>query len=183
MEDIPEETILVLPDEVEIETGDAITEAHHKVALSLSQFFALTKPQAEAELYGLLMRKAVVDGSITDTDLLHVAPVLKDRRWREGLAVKSGDVYEDKDDLWICITGHTTQIAWKPSLTPALWRKVEPKSGGPRVWTTSVDYVLGDVVHYPDADGLAYRCITAHTSQTGWEPPGSPALWEKVGRQ
>ena len=29
-------------------------------------------------------------------------------------------------------------------------------------------------------DGKLYRCVQAHTSQQGWEPPAVPALWTQV---
>ena len=29
-------------------------------------------------------------------------------------------------------------------------------------------------------DGKLYRCVQAHTSQIGWEPPNVPALWTEV---
>lgn len=29
-------------------------------------------------------------------------------------------------------------------------------------------------------DGVVYRCLTAHTTQAGWEPPNVPALWQPV---
>ena len=41
-------------------------------------------------------------------------------------------------------------------------------------WETDTDYAIGDRRQY---DGLLYRCIQAHTSQAGWEPPNVPALW------
>ncbi|HEU4426105.1 MAG TPA: carbohydrate-binding protein, partial [Pilimelia sp.] len=28
--------------------------------------------------------------------------------------------------------------------------------------------------------GASYRCIQAHTSLTGWEPPNVPALWQRL---
>jgi hypothetical protein len=28
-------------------------------------------------------------------------------------------------------------------------------------------------------DGVRYRCRQAHTSQAGWTPPATPALWER----
>lgn len=90
-----------------------------------------------------------------------------------------GDVYSDEGDLWVCIQAHTTQDTWRPVLTPTLWRKVEPKTDGPRIWATSIDYVTGDIVMYPDAQGNVFMCITPHMSQSGWEPPNVPALWEK----
>ena len=29
-------------------------------------------------------------------------------------------------------------------------------------------------------EGLLYRCVQAHTSQIGWEPDKTPALWTRV---
>ena len=46
-----------------------------------------------------------------------------------------------------------------------------------RVWAAGIDYIVGDEVAYPDASGALYICNQAHTSQTGWEPPVTPALW------
>ncbi len=42
------------------------------------------------------------------------------------------------------------------------------------VWAPYVAYSVGDTVTY---NGAAYRCIQAHTSLPGWEPPIVPALW------
>jgi len=44
-------------------------------------------------------------------------------------------------------------------------------------WQSGVWYDIGDKVTY---DGTDYECIQAHTSQTGWEPPNVPALWEEI---
>src|SRR5262245_31857133 len=30
------------------------------------------------------------------------------------------------------------------------------------------------------AGGKGYRCVQAHTSQPGWEPPSVPALWQPL---
>ncbi|HEU0241116.1 MAG TPA: carbohydrate-binding protein [Micromonosporaceae bacterium] len=38
-------------------------------------------------------------------------------------------------------------------------------------------YAVGALVTY---GGHTYRCIQAHTSQVGWEPPNVPALWQLV---
>src|SRR5690349_2513264 len=45
-------------------------------------------------------------------------------------------------------------------------------------WAPNVSYAVNDTVTY---NGVVYRCIQAHTSQTGWEPPNVPALWGPVG--
>ena len=44
-------------------------------------------------------------------------------------------------------------------------------------WTSGTTYAIGDRRQY---DGLLYRCVQAHTSQEGWEPPNVPALWART---
>lgn len=44
-------------------------------------------------------------------------------------------------------------------------------------WTVDVAYAVGDRRKY---DGKLYRCIQAHTSQSGWEPNVTPALWVRT---
>lgn len=44
-------------------------------------------------------------------------------------------------------------------------------------WETGVSYQVGDTVTY---NGQKYRCVIAHTSLPGWEPPNVPALWQPV---
>ena len=80
--------------------------------------------------------------------------------------------------LWRCIQPHTTQDDWAPDLTPALWHRVEIIAEDEvRVWAAGIDYIVGDEVAYPDAEGELYICLQAHTSQEGWEPPAISALW------
>ena len=44
-------------------------------------------------------------------------------------------------------------------------------------WAPNVAYAVNDTVTY---GGSTYKCLQAHTSQTGWEPPNVPALWQLV---
>jgi len=44
-------------------------------------------------------------------------------------------------------------------------------------WQSGVAYAIGDEVAYL---GIDYRCIQAHTSQVGWQPPNVPALWAVI---
>lgn len=44
-------------------------------------------------------------------------------------------------------------------------------------WASDVSYKVGDRRRY---DGKLYRCVQAHTSQSGWEPPSVPALWVRT---
>ncbi|MEZ7001944.1 carbohydrate-binding protein [Streptomyces sp. AD55] len=49
----------------------------------------------------------------------------------------------------------------------------DPPSG---TWAVGRPYTAGDRVTY---NGAAYRCLQAHTSMAGWEPPVVPALWRR----
>lgn len=44
-------------------------------------------------------------------------------------------------------------------------------------WAAGVDYATGHKVQH---GGKLWRCLQAHTSQTGWEPDIAPSLWANV---
>ncbi|MFH0245455.1 carbohydrate-binding protein [Streptomyces sp. HK10] len=44
-------------------------------------------------------------------------------------------------------------------------------------WQAGTVYSVGDRVTY---GGATYRCLQAHQAQPGWEPPNTPALWQRV---
>lgn len=44
-------------------------------------------------------------------------------------------------------------------------------------WGAGVAYEAGQRIRYED---VLYRCEQAHTSQTGWEPPETRAVWTPV---
>lgn len=44
-------------------------------------------------------------------------------------------------------------------------------------WTVNTTYLIDIRVRY---EGKLYRCEQVHTSQAGWEPPITPALWTEV---
>ncbi len=46
-------------------------------------------------------------------------------------------------------------------------------------WAVGVEYEADFRVRYGD---ILYRCVQAHTSQSGWEPPATPALWTEVAK-
>lgn len=48
------------------------------------------------------------------------------------------------------------------------------------LWESGTAYAAGDRRRY---DGLLYRCVQAHTSQEGWEPPKVPALWTRTSTE
>ena len=47
------------------------------------------------------------------------------------------------------------------------------------VWGAGIAYETDQRIRYEDK---LYRCVQAHTSQTGWEPPAVPALWTEVAK-
>lgn len=46
-------------------------------------------------------------------------------------------------------------------------------------WETGTDYDISVRVRYA---GKLYRCEQAHTSQSDWTPPKTPALWTEVSK-
>lgn len=48
------------------------------------------------------------------------------------------------------------------------------------LWEANTAYAIGDRRRYED---LLYRCVQAHTSQVGWEPPIVPALWVRTSTE
>src|SRR5215472_2106461 len=44
-------------------------------------------------------------------------------------------------------------------------------------WQPNTAYAVGALVMF---NNVEYKCIQAHTSQVGWEPPNVPALWQPV---
>src|SRR5215467_11284398 len=44
-------------------------------------------------------------------------------------------------------------------------------------WQPNTAYATGALVTF---NGQEFKCIQAHTSQVGWEPPNVPALWQLV---
>lgn len=48
-------------------------------------------------------------------------------------------------------------------------------SGGGNAWAPNTPYAVGAIVTY---QGHTYKCLQAHTSEVGWEPATTPALWQ-----
>lgn len=46
-------------------------------------------------------------------------------------------------------------------------------------WLTNIDYAVNYRVRYLTK---LYKCVQAHTSQEGWEPDKTPALWTEVAK-
>lgn len=44
-------------------------------------------------------------------------------------------------------------------------------------WVADTAYSVDNRVRFGDK---LYRCVQSHTSQSGWDPPATPALWTEV---
>lgn len=71
---------------------------------------------------------------------------------------------------------------WVQQVNAADWHAAvslidAPSPPTPEAWTVGQSVAIGDLRTY---QGVTYRCQQAHTTQTGWEPPSVPALWEVV---
>jgi hypothetical protein len=64
---------------------------------------------------------------------------------------------------------------WVPGVTG--WTNLTPPPASPN-WAAGVAYKVNDLVVYTP-NGFTYKCLQAHTSQAGWNPPAVPALWAK----
>lgn len=45
-------------------------------------------------------------------------------------------------------------------------------------WVEGISYDVGAIRQY---EGVLYRCVQAHTSQSDWVPDKAPSLWVKIG--
>lgn len=47
------------------------------------------------------------------------------------------------------------------------------------LWAVGIAYEADQRIRYGEK---LYRCVQAHNSQSGWEPPAVPALWTEVAK-
>jgi hypothetical protein len=72
--------------------------------------------------------------------------------------------------------GATATATSRPAATATATARPRPTptSGGVAAWAPNVFYATGALASY---NAVTYRCLQAHTSQVGWEPSSTPALW------
>lgn len=76
----------------------------------------------------------------------------------------------------------TAHVAHTPDDAPHLWEDVTEELAGqtPPPTPDANEWQPGETVGVGDLrtfEGVVYRCVQAHTTQAGWEPPVVPALW------
>ena len=69
MRDVTAEQVLILPDDVSLAEGEVLTDEVRMQALPLESFVSVSGEEALSNLLGMLLRDAVADGRITDTEL------------------------------------------------------------------------------------------------------------------
>ena len=119
-----------------------------------------------------LLHKA--SASLTDEDALEAVELFP--TWAADTAYEAGVRVRYMGKLYRCEQTHASQEGWEPPAVPALWTEVA-KPGEIPVWrqpTGAQDaYRIGDLVHYPDADGPVYRCTIDYNvyapDVAGWE--------------
>lgn len=125
------------------------------------------------------LRAAVVAGQVSDTELEGMVDAI--REWKPGLSVVPGDTLRREGVVYVVVQAHTTQADWIPGQgTLAIYRRANPETapGETAPWQPDTQYNAGDFVLDGDVE---YECIQGHTSQAGWEPHNTAALWKVKG--
>ena len=123
-----------------------------------------------------LLRAMIVKAAVSlpDEDALQAVELFAP--WQADTDYASGDRIRYEDNLYRCVQAHTSQAHYTPDLVPALWTEVAEPGVIP-VWkqpTGAQDaYMIGDLVHYPDAEGPVYVCTIDYNiyapGVAGWE--------------
>lgn len=120
-----------------------------------------------------LLHKA--SASLTDAEALDGIELFP--LWAAGAVYETGIRVRYEDRLYRCVQAHTSQEGWEPPTVPALWAEVA-RPGEIPVWRQPAGaqdaYSLGDLVHYPDADGPVYRSAA---DSNVWSPAAWPDGW------
>ena len=84
--------------------------------------------------------------SLTDEDALDAVELFP--AWAVGVDYTEGKRVRDDGELFKCKQPHTSQSDWRPSITPALWQKVEEPGQGdtpdnPIPWSWGLEIYTG----------------------------------------
>ena len=90
-------------------------------------------------------------------------------------ALKAGEVYSYNGGMVVVVQDHTRTI-YAPEETPALFNIYRANTEGAE-WIANEKVIAGDTRTY---NGKTYNCIQSHTTQSGWTPDKTPALWKEV---
>lgn len=97
--------------------------------------------------------------------------------WIANENVLVGDERHYDSINYVCSSPHVTQVDWAPPVAITLWAVVAVSGewqAGVAVYNGSGVEPQTVVMHL----GIEYKCIQSHTTQVGWEPNVTPALWQ-----
>ena len=89
--------------------------------------------------------------------------------------LKAGEVYSYSGNLVQVLQDHQRTI-YPPQETPALFSVYRKNTEGME-WIANEQVLAGDT---RTDNGKTYICIQSHTTQSGWLPSKTPALWKEV---
>ncbi len=93
-----------------------------------------------------------------------------------GTALEAGKPYQYGDGVVVVRQDHT-RTEHEPSTVPALFLVWRADAGDALPWIAQEQVYVGTVRTY---EGVTYRCIQAHQTQTDWTPDATPTLWAVV---
>lgn len=134
--------------------------------------------QSIKRLLQLLTASLITSETITQQQINDLA-VISDF-WAVGKAYKMGDVFDYHGQLFKVVQAHTSQADWLPDGVPALYKKAVPADVIPVfVQPTGAHdvYMMGDKVHYPNADSPVYESLIDNNS---WSPSDYAAGWQQL---
>lgn len=89
--------------------------------------------------------------------------------------LEKGEIYSYQNGAVMVVQDHERTI-YAPEDTPALFSFYRENTEG-QEWIPQESIALNATRTY---GGNTYKCIQAHTSQTGWEPDKTPTLWTLI---
>jgi len=92
-----------------------------------------------------------------------------------GALLGAGDLYADGDRAVMVRKSHARTEHAVDDLVPTLFLVHRENVDGVE-WVAGESVVIGTIRIY---DGVTYRALQSHVTQSDWTPPNVPALWEQ----
>jgi hypothetical protein len=93
-----------------------------------------------------------------------------------GTWLEANVLYRYGDGVVMVRQSHT-RTEHEPSTVPALFLVWRAEAGSTLEWVAGEQVQVGTVRVY---EGVTYRCVQAHQTQTDWTPDATPTLWAVV---
>ena len=154
----------------------------HIIATERALYWAVGEPVVAAgliEVSGALLTGLSLRSSANENEFLGLvagkasdyAPLPAVGEWLE-----AGNIYGYKGGLIIVRQSHN-RMHYAPEDTPALFSVYRENVTDALEWVANERVEVGMRRVY---DGVTYQVLQAHTTQSDWTPPATPALWAVV---